>query len=102
MISASVDGLVGRARELELFRALRDAVTSGAPATLLIEGGAGIGKTRLLTSQIDAVRAIGNMENTNGPNAMWTVTYFENGSGVEAVFDVALDVGDKDPPRSTR
>jgi hypothetical protein len=49
---APTDPLVGRARELERFRTLVGASAGGSATTLLIEGEAGIGKTRLLTNLI--------------------------------------------------
>lgn len=44
----STDDLVDRDRELEVVRAALDALTRGEPGLLLIEGPAGIGKSRLL------------------------------------------------------
>jgi predicted ATPase len=49
---ASTGPLIGRARELECFQTFVEAIRSGSAATLLIEGEAGIGKTRLLTRLI--------------------------------------------------
>jgi ATP/maltotriose-dependent transcriptional regulator MalT len=52
----SGDSLIGRDRELEQLRGLVRAVRDGAAVTVLIEGEAGIGKTRLLASLLDAAR----------------------------------------------
>lgn len=59
MALASDDSLIGRARELERLRRYVDSVADGATAALLIEGEAGIGKTRLLMSLIETPRASG-------------------------------------------
>lgn len=47
------DRLIGRERELAVARQLLRGVSRGASATLLIEGEAGIGKTRLVHSLVD-------------------------------------------------
>jgi hypothetical protein len=54
--------LIGRARELECFRSLVEAITTGWAATLLIEGEAGIGKTRLLTAGESRQMAIDQLD----------------------------------------
>jgi DNA-binding CsgD family transcriptional regulator/tetratricopeptide (TPR) repeat protein len=53
MTLGSADALIGRARELELLGDLVRGVTSGVAATVLVEGEAGIGKSRLLSCAID-------------------------------------------------
>ena len=50
MALAAPDSLIGRERELTLLRDLLGAVIKGSAAVVLIEGEAGIGKTRLLVS----------------------------------------------------
>ena len=59
MTLASTDLLIGRARELKALRDLAGEVASGSAATVVIEGGAGIGKTRLLANLIDVARERG-------------------------------------------
>jgi predicted ATPase len=59
MTLASTGPLIGRARELECFQTFVEAITTGSAATLLIEGEAGIGKTRLLTTLIGVARERG-------------------------------------------
>jgi len=53
MTLGSADALIGRARELELLGDLVRGVTGGVAATVLVEGEAGIGKSRLLSSAIE-------------------------------------------------
>jgi predicted ATPase len=53
------DGLVGRDLELELLRGLVRDVQAGQAAVLLIEGEAGIGKSRLVRSLIGEAHAAG-------------------------------------------
>lgn len=50
------DKLVGRDRELEVIGELLRAVRRGAASTLLVEGEAGIGKTRLVQTLVDLAR----------------------------------------------
>lgn len=59
MALPSTDPLVGRARELERLRSLLDVIVGGSAATAVIEGEAGIGKTRLLGSLIAGARERG-------------------------------------------
>lgn len=59
MTLAPLDPLIGRGPEIELLGGLISHVTSGAAATVLIEGEAGIGKTRLLTGLPAAAREQG-------------------------------------------
>jgi predicted ATPase len=58
---ASTDPLIGRERELELMRDLLSELTSGSAASVLIEGEAGIGKTRLLMSLVRSASERGVM-----------------------------------------
>ena len=51
--------LVGRERELERLRRILGVTASGSTATVLIEGEAGIGKTRLLEGLIEFARPAG-------------------------------------------
>ena len=53
MSITSRDSLIGRDRESEHLRGLLRALAGGSGATVLIEGEAGIGKTRLLASATD-------------------------------------------------
>jgi DNA-binding CsgD family transcriptional regulator len=55
----SAEPLIGRSRELKLLCGLVTEAKGGAAATALIEGEAGIGKTRLLMGLIDAARESG-------------------------------------------
>ncbi len=59
MTLAPTEALIGRARELELLGGLIRELIGGAAATVLVKGEAGIGKTRLLTSALEAARASG-------------------------------------------
>ncbi len=54
MPTANVGALVGRDREVELLARLLEGVRRGATETVVIEGEAGIGKSRLLASLADA------------------------------------------------
>jgi DNA-binding CsgD family transcriptional regulator/tetratricopeptide (TPR) repeat protein len=54
MPAANVGALVGRDREVELLGRLLEGVRRGATETVVIEGEAGIGKSRLLASLADA------------------------------------------------
>jgi predicted ATPase len=51
--------LRGREAELGALGELIDRVASGHPAAVLVEGEAGIGKTRLLAEALDGARARG-------------------------------------------
>ncbi|MGY1605342.1 BTAD domain-containing putative transcriptional regulator [Geodermatophilus sp. SYSU D00815] len=51
--------IVGRRQELDKLSAVGDQVAAGRPALVLIEGEAGIGKTRLAEASADAARAAG-------------------------------------------
>jgi DNA-binding CsgD family transcriptional regulator/tetratricopeptide (TPR) repeat protein len=53
------DDLVGRAAELSVARQLIHAVRRGAAASLLVEGEAGIGKTRLVQRIVEESRNVG-------------------------------------------
>lgn len=53
------DVVVGREQELTVARELVKGVVGGASAVLLIEGEAGLGKTRLVQQIRDEARAIG-------------------------------------------
>jgi predicted ATPase len=56
---APTEALIGRGRELELLGGVVREVTGGAARTVLVEGEAGIGKTRLLRSAIAVARESG-------------------------------------------
>lgn len=56
MLLTSGDSLIGRDRELEKLRGLVRAVRDGAAVMVSIEGEAGIGKTQLLASLLNAAR----------------------------------------------
>ena len=56
------DGLVGRDRELAMVRGIVRDVRAGPAAVLLIEGEAGIGKSRLVQSLIGEAQANGAVE----------------------------------------
>ncbi len=56
---AAAAGLVGRSRELGLLRNLWRSAAAGRPRLVLIGGGAGVGKTRLLAEIADMARAQG-------------------------------------------
>ena len=56
---SSAQGLVGREAELSLAAAALREVGEGRASALVIEGEAGIGKTRLVQSIVDAARAHG-------------------------------------------
>ena len=56
MSLGSADRLIGRARELGALERLIRGARGGAAATVLVEGEAGIGKTRLLSSAIEVAR----------------------------------------------
>jgi DNA-binding CsgD family transcriptional regulator len=53
------DPLIGRERELEVLCRLLGRVTRGSTATAVIEGEAGVGKTRLLAGLTEAARGAG-------------------------------------------
>jgi AAA ATPase domain len=55
----SLKGLVDREHELEALRALVDAATAGRGGFVLVEGPAGIGKTRLLAATREVVEERG-------------------------------------------
>ncbi|PZU42228.1 MAG: hypothetical protein DI571_11715, partial [Arsenicicoccus sp.] len=57
--SASVDALVGRRVELDQVRAVAEQVAGGRSAVVVIEGEAGIGKTRLAETVADGARLLG-------------------------------------------
>ncbi len=57
--STSGDSLVGRRAELDQVRAVADQVAGGRPAVVLVEGEAGIGKTRLTEAVADGARVLG-------------------------------------------
>ena len=59
MASLPPDRLVGRQHELAVAQQLVQDVVGGTAATLLIEGEAGIGKTRLVQSLVDEARECG-------------------------------------------
>ena len=48
--------LVGRSEELERLRMVYERVAEGSPATLLLAGEAGVGKTRLVEEFVGGVR----------------------------------------------
>ena len=54
---APVPGIRGRATEIAVLEDAVDRVVSGRPAVVLIEGEAGIGKTRLLAGVLEDARA---------------------------------------------
>ena len=56
---APVPGIRGRAAEIAVLRDAVDRVLSGRPAVVLIEGEAGIGKTRLLAGVLEDARGRG-------------------------------------------
>jgi tetratricopeptide (TPR) repeat protein len=56
---APVPGIRGRAGELAVLGEALDRVASGRPAVVLIEGEAGIGKTRLLDEALQVARGLG-------------------------------------------
>jgi len=56
---APVPGIRGRAAEIAVLRDAVDRVASGRPAVVLIEGEAGIGKTRLLAGVLEDARGRG-------------------------------------------
>src|ERR1700734_2741090 len=56
---APVPGIRGRAAEIAVLRDAVDRVGSGRPAVVLIEGEAGIGKTRLLAGVLEDARGRG-------------------------------------------
>ena len=57
--AASAGPLRGREREARILGVVLDRVAAGCPALVLIEGEAGIGKTRLLDAAVEDVRARG-------------------------------------------
>ncbi|SOC47951.1 Transcriptional regulatory protein, C terminal [Blastococcus aggregatus] len=57
--STSVDALVGRRAELDQVRAVAEQVTGGRAAVVVVEGEAGIGKTRLAEAVADGARLLG-------------------------------------------
>ncbi|MGY1837059.1 BTAD domain-containing putative transcriptional regulator [Blastococcus sp. SYSU DS0510] len=57
--SASVDALVGRRAELDQVRAVAEQVAGGRSAVVVLEGEAGIGKTRLAETVADGARLLG-------------------------------------------
>src|SRR5260370_42435729 len=56
---APVPGIRGRAAEIAVLGDAVDRVVSGRPAVVLIEGEAGIGKTRLLAGVLEEARGRG-------------------------------------------
>ena len=56
---APVPGIRGRAAEIAVLGDAVDRVVSGRPAVVLIEGEAGIGKTRLLAGVLEDARGRG-------------------------------------------
>lgn len=56
---ASVDALVGRRAELDRVRAVAEQVAGGRAAVVVLEGEAGIGKTRLAEAVADGARLLG-------------------------------------------
>src|SRR4030081_3191280 len=59
VVAPVVDGLVGRDLEVELARRIMRDLCAGQASTLLIEGEAGIGKTRVVQCIIDDASARG-------------------------------------------
>lgn len=91
---ASTDPLIGRAQELERLLGLVDGITSGSAATVLIEGEAGVGKTRLLASLIAGARDRGVAVFQGGAHPLERIRPF-------GVLVDALDLrsGSSDPRR---
>ena len=58
-MAASTNALVGRDTELAVARGLLDGLVDGEPGTLLVEGEAGIGKSRLVQSLVEAAHGRG-------------------------------------------
>ncbi|WP_158545976.1 BTAD domain-containing putative transcriptional regulator [Blastococcus sp. TF02A-30] len=58
-LAPSADALVGRQAELDQVRAVAEQVAGGRPAVLVVEGEAGIGKTRLAEAAADGARVSG-------------------------------------------
>lgn len=56
MSPAAIEPLIGRDLEIEILRRVLEGVTRGSAASVVIEGEAGIGKTRLLSSTAAAAR----------------------------------------------
>ncbi|MCZ2858600.1 AfsR/SARP family transcriptional regulator [Blastococcus sp. VKM Ac-2987] len=57
--TTSVEALVGRRTELDQVRAVAEQVAGGRPAIVVLEGEAGIGKTRLAETVADGARVLG-------------------------------------------
>jgi predicted ATPase len=58
-VAGPLTALYGRADEVRALGAALDRLTSGRPALALVEGEAGIGKTRLLSETLDRARGLG-------------------------------------------
>ncbi len=95
MTCALTAPLIGRVSDLELLCRLVSGVTRGSAAKVLIEGEAGIGKTRLLTSVIDEARAQGMTVLRGAADPLEMTRPF--GAIAEAL---GLRSGSKDPRRS--
>jgi len=87
--------LVGRARELAALRGLVATARDGAGAVALVEGEAGIGKSRLLGSLLDEARADGVTVLRGEAHALERTRPF--GALVEAL---ELRAGSRDPRRA--
>jgi hypothetical protein len=114
MTLASTGPRIGRARELDCFQTFVEAIRSGSAATLLIEGEAGIGKTRLTSaahrvipfaSRSDAF----SLGRTCWPLAIWrrdspvTFVYHLDGRALrEGNTEILHDVDSLDVPRVKR
>ncbi|MGY1723909.1 BTAD domain-containing putative transcriptional regulator [Blastococcus sp. SYSU DS0533] len=104
--STSADALVGRRAELDQVRAVAERVAGGRSAVVVVEGEAGIGKTRLAGAIADGARLLGwpvawsRCADDTGAPALWPWTQvLEQLDQPELVPDAATPGDDADAAR---
>ena len=99
-ITPGSETLVGRRHELDRLRAVIEQVAAGRPAVVVIEGEAGIGKTRLAEAVADLGRSAGwsvassRCADDAGAPSLWPWTQALEQLGQEQLTPVEADVDD--------
>jgi class 3 adenylate cyclase/tetratricopeptide (TPR) repeat protein len=95
--TTATDPLVGRDEEREIIHRRLDAAARGEPTILVLEGEAGIGKTRLAGEAIDTSRALDFTVLTGGGHPVEAAPYsaWRSVCGEALGFDTIVDPGER-------
>src|SRR5689334_6162719 len=87
MATVSVRGFHGREAELALIRGALEGLAEGAETVVIIEGAAGMGKSRLLSEAVEIARGLGVRTGTGAADPSETTV--ELATLLAALFDGA-------------